>query len=228
MLKGRTPFFWMPVVAMLASAWTADFAFARDSWAADDGRADNVSLRPAFDDPKPDVSDYTLGTGDKVRIIVYGEDDLGGTFQVDTKGYVQLPLVGQVAAAGATPHELTDRITATLADGYVNSPRVNVEVVQYRPFYVIGEVGKPGQYDYVNEMSVPNAIALAGGYTVKAVTSWVYLRHQNQTAERRVPADETTKVHPGDVLRIPDTAFWSVIDVINPLTGTAMYYASRP
>jgi polysaccharide export outer membrane protein len=225
MFNRRTPSIWLSAVLILA--WPANAAWAQDSWAPDRS-SDGPSLRPAYDDPKPGVPDYALGTGDKVRIIVYGEDDLGGTFQVDTKGYVQLPLVGQVAAAGATPHELMARIATALGDGYVNNPRVSVEVVQYRPFYVIGEISKPGQYDYVNDMSVPNAIALAGGYTVKAVTSWVYLRHQNQTAELRVPADETTRVHPGDVLRIPDTAFWSVIDVINPLTGTAMYYAPRP
>jgi protein involved in polysaccharide export with SLBB domain len=212
----------MPIAAMLFVPWSSDCAWGRDSWAPDARGNDGIALRPALDDPKPDVADYTLGTGDKVRIIVYGEDDLGGTFQVDTKGYVQLPLIGEVAAAGATPPELSQRVATTLSGGYVNSPRVNVEVVQYRPFYVIGEVGKPGQYDYVNEMSVPNAIALAGGYTVKAITSWVYLRHEHQTAELRVPADDTTKVRPGDVLRIPDTAFWSVIDVINPLATAAM------
>jgi protein involved in polysaccharide export with SLBB domain len=226
MLKRRTPFFWMPIAAMLLVPWSSVGAWAEASWTPDVRGSDGLPLRPALDDPKPGTTDYTLGTGDKVRIIVYGEDDLGGTFQVDTKGYVQLPLIGQVAAAGATPPELSGRIAATLSDGYVNDPRVNVEVTQYRPFYVIGEVGKPGQYDYVNEMSVPNAIALAGGYTVKAVTSWVYLRHEHQTAEVRVAADDTTKVRPGDVLRIPDTMFWSVLDVINPLATTAL--SARP
>jgi protein involved in polysaccharide export with SLBB domain len=189
----------------------------------------STAMRPAYDDPRsvntdpepvaPVVPDYRLGTGDKIHITVYGEDDLGGIFQVDAKGFVQLPLVGPIVAAGGTAADLEKRLAAALSDGYVLDPRVNVEVTQYRPFYVIGQVGKPGQYDYVNEMSVPNAIALAGGYTIKAVDSWVYIRHANETVERRVPADETTKVEPGDVLRVPDTAFWSVMDVLSPLTS---------
>jgi protein involved in polysaccharide export with SLBB domain len=139
-----------------------------------------------------------------------------------------MPLVGAIQAAGGTAADLEGRLETALSDGFVLSPRVNIEVTQYRPFYVIGEVAKPGQYDYVNEMSVPNAIALAGGYTVKAVNSWVYLRHAHETAERRVPADETTKIEPGDVLRIPDTAFWSVMEILSPITSMGAGSLPRP
>lgn len=198
-----------------ASAGPQDVAL-RDEIPAD------PSFRPAVDDTSR--ADYVLGTGDKVRIIVYGEDDLGGTFQIDAKGFVQLPLVGSILAAGGTADDLGARYGSALSDGYVLTPRINVEVLQYRPFYVIGEVNKPGQYDYVNDISVPNAIALAGGYTVKAVNSWIYVRHAREKEERRVAADETTKIEPGDVLRVPNTAFWTVMDVISPLTGMATYY----
>jgi protein involved in polysaccharide export with SLBB domain len=207
-----------------AQAWADELPLPTDKLAAQE-----PTMRPAYDDPKPaTVADYRLGTGDKVRVTVYGEDDLGGVFQVDAKGFVQMPLVGPIQAAGGTAADLEARLATALSDGFVLSPRVNVEVTQYRPFYVIGEVAKPGQYDYVNEMSVPNAIALAGGYTVKAVNSWVYIRHAHETLERRVPADETTKVEPGDVLRIPDTAFWSVMEVLTPLTSMGAGSFPRP
>ncbi|MBV9329946.1 MAG: polysaccharide export protein [Alphaproteobacteria bacterium] len=212
-----------PLAILLALSPTGAFADPKEVALRDEIPAD-PSFKPAVDEAtRPD---YVLGTGDKVRILVYGEDDLGGTFQIDAKGYVQLPLVGSVLAAGGTSDDLGARYASALSDGYVLSPRVNVEVLQYRPFYVIGEVAKPGQYDYVNDMSVPNAIALAGGYTVKAVNSWIYVRHAGEKAERRVAADETTKIAPGDVLRVPNTAFWTVMDVISPLTGvaTTMYY----
>ena len=115
------------------------------------------SIRSAYDNPKP--GDYVLGTGDKVKITVYGEDDLGGTFQVDARGFVQLPLVGAIAASGGTGPDLAERIETALDDGFMLNPRVNVEIIQYRPFYVIGEVNKPGQYPYVNDMNVLNAVA---------------------------------------------------------------------
>ncbi len=160
-----------------------------------------------------------LGTGDKVKIIVYGEDDLGGTFQIDAKGYVQLPLVGAIAAAGGTGSELASRYGSALSDGFVISPKVVVEVSQYRPFYVIGEINRPGQFDYANGMSVVDAVALAGGYTIKAVSSAVYIRHANAKDEQEEPVDETTKIQPGDVVRVPATAFWNVMDVLSPITS---------
>jgi polysaccharide export outer membrane protein len=176
-----------------------------------------LPMRPALDDSgKPD---YVLGTGDKVKITVYGEDDLGGTFQVDAKGYVQLPLVGPIMAAGGTGTELGARYRSALADGFVLGPKVAVEVAQYRPFYVIGEINRPGQFDYANGMSVMDAVALAGGYTIKAVSSSVYIRHANQKDEQEEPVDETTKIEPGDVVRVPATTFWNVMDVLSPITS---------
>src|SRR5690348_247192 len=126
--------------------------------------ANPLPMRPALDDPgRPD---YLLGTGDKVKIIVYGEDDLSGTFQIDARGFVQLPLVGAIMAAGGTGTELASRYRSALSDGFVVSPKVAVEVAQYRPFYVIGEINRPGQFDYANGMTATDAIALAGGYTI--------------------------------------------------------------
>jgi protein involved in polysaccharide export with SLBB domain len=173
---------------------------------------------------------YRLDTGDKVRIIVFGEDDLGGQFQIDDSGFVRLPLIGQLKAAGLSPQELESQIEAALANGYLNNPKVNVEVTDYRPFYIIGEVNKPGQYAYVNDMSALNAIALGGGYTVKASDSRVYVRRDGQKEEIELPADATTKIHPGDVVRVPPTDFWAAITFAGPLSAiiSTRWYLPEP
>ncbi len=166
-------------------------------------------------------SDYRLGTGDKVRVTVYGEEDLSGEFQVDATGMLRLPLVGQIKAGGLTAHDLESGITTALANGYLKEPRVSIEVTTYRPFYVVGEVLKPGQYPYSNGMTAVSAIALAGGYTGKAVESVVYIRHQGDNTEERVPTSAALEIRPGDVVRINSTAFWDVLDVLAPLAGVS-------
>jgi protein involved in polysaccharide export with SLBB domain len=167
------------------------------------------------------TADYRLGTGDKVRVTVYGEEDLSGEFQIDATGMVRMPLVGQVKAGGLTAHELEGGITASLANGYLKQPRVNIEVTTYRPFYIVGEVLKPGQYTYANGLTPASAIALAGGYTGKAVESVVYVRHQGESTEVRMPANDTAQIRPGDVVRVNSTAFWDVLDVLSPLAGVS-------
>jgi polysaccharide export outer membrane protein len=150
---------------------------------------------------------YQLGAGDKVRLSVFGESDLGGEFLIDGSGDLRLPLIGQVKAAGLTVHDFEEKIVKMLEDGYLRDPRVSIEVVNYRPFYIIGEVNKPGQYPYVDGMNALNAIALAGGYTARANKSDVYLQRNGQNGEQEFPSDETTKVQPGDVVRIPERFF---------------------
>ena len=161
---------------------------------------------------------YRLGTGDKLRVTVFNELDLSGDFTIDGQGFVRLPLIGQTQAAGLTTYGLETRIAASLqSGGYLVNPRVSVEVTTYRPFYIIGEVSKPGEYAYVNAMSVPNAIALAGGYTDRAVTSTIYVRHQGERDERELAADETTRIRPGDVVRVGRTGYWTVMTMLAPL-----------
>jgi polysaccharide export outer membrane protein len=109
---------------------------------------------------------------------------------------------------------------------FLLTPRVSVEVTTYRPFYIIGEVSKPGEYPYVNAMSVPNAIALAGGYTDRAVESEVYIRHKGETKGQDVSADESTRIRPGDVVRVERTTYWSIMTLLSPLISpfaTAAY-----
>ena len=150
---------------------------------------------------------YTLGTGDKLRVTVYGETDLSGEFDVDSSGAVRLPLIGQVIAAGLTVHDFEQRVTAKLSGRYLLNPQVSAEVIEYRPFFIIGEVNKPGQYPFVNAMNVVTAVALAGGYTYRADDEDVYIRRNGGSREVERPADETTKIYPGDIIRIGERFF---------------------
>ena len=191
-----------------------------------DARAQQTAQPVSYQPPASIAETYKLGTGDKLRVIVYGEDDLGGTFDVDGNGFISLPLIGQVKVSGLSANEVERAVTAKFADGYLKEPRVNVEVTQYRPFYVLGEVNKPGAYPYTDGMSVQNAVADAGGFTQKAVESGVYVRHAGQTDEIYVPADGVAQIYPGDVVRVQSSLFWDAISVIGPLSGFAALFAA--
>lgn len=150
---------------------------------------------------------YQLGTGDKLRVTIYGEADLSGEFIVDGAGQVQLPLVGQVSAAGLTVHQFVGEVTVALQNGYLKDPKVSVEVLNYRPFYIMGEVNKPGEYPYENGLNALGAIALAGGFTYRADDHDVYVRRAGLTDEEALPADAKTRIYPGDIIRIAERIF---------------------
>lgn len=171
-----------------------------------------LPLRPSED------FNYRLGTGDKLHLTVFNETDLSGDFTIDGQGYVRLPLVGPVQAAGMTSLGLESRIAeAFVSGGYLLSPRVSVEITSYRPFYILGEVAKPGEYPYINAMTATNAIALAGGFTDRAAESTILVRRQGETREREMRVDETTRIHPGDVIRVERSSYWSVMTLLAPL-----------
>lgn len=170
---------------------------------------------------RADNADYRLGPGDKMRLIVFGETDLSGEFTIDGSGYVRLPLIGQVRAAGYTSQQLEAAIGGALAQGYLKSPRVSVEVSTYRPFYIIGAVNRPGQYPYVDHMNALNAIALAGGFTPTAVESVIFIRREGSNTEEEVPVDRTTTVRPGDVVKVHNTIFSDIVSFVSPFSGAA-------
>ncbi|MCE9649105.1 MAG: polysaccharide export protein [Parvibaculum sp.] len=150
--------------------------------------------------------DYRLGSGDKLRVIVYGEQDLSGEFDVTGTGRVSLPLIGQVQAAGKTLDEFSQEVATELQKGYLTSPKVSVEVLNYRPFYIIGEVDKPGQYPYTNGMTVLNAVAVASGFTYRANQDRVFITRDG-AKETEYPASQSVHVLPGDIVRIPERFF---------------------
>jgi polysaccharide export outer membrane protein len=165
--------------------------------------------------------DYALGTGDKIKLTVFGETDLSGDFTIDGSGNLALPLVGQVRAAGYTAAQLEAVIRNALMQGYLKAPRVSVEVATYRPFYIIGAVNRPGQYPYVDHMNAMNAIALAGGFTQTAVESVVFVRREGSNQEVELPVDRSTEIRPGDVVKVHNTLFSDITSWISPVSGVA-------
>jgi polysaccharide export outer membrane protein len=153
----------------------------------------------------PTRAAYQLGTGDQLRIIVFGEEDLSGEFQVDDTGAVSIPLVGDVTARGQTLRSFEAAVREKLTEGYLKDPRVSVQVLNYRPFYIIGEVENDGEYPFVSGMHVLNAVAVAGGFTYRANTSKVFITRGNQEYEFIVKPD--LRLEPGDVIRVPERFF---------------------
>ena len=150
---------------------------------------------------------YELGPGDKLNIITFDEEQLTGTFYVGSNGAVSLPWIGEVPAAGKTEAELRADITARLRDGYILNPQVSVQVVLYRPFYILGEVNRPGEYAYVSGLTVRAAVAMAEGFTYRANTKKVLIKRNGISSELKLPLTATTDVEPGDTIRIVERYF---------------------
>jgi polysaccharide export outer membrane protein len=151
--------------------------------------------------------EYRLGAGDKLRVIVFGEDTLSGEFVVSSAGTVELPLIGAVNASGQTISQFQAAVEKALRDGYLKDPRVSAEVENYRPFFILGEVQKPGQYPYTASLSVMNAVATAQGFTYRADSRHVFIKHLNEAGEHKVNLTTATPVEPGDTIRIPERIF---------------------
>lgn len=151
--------------------------------------------------------EYRLDTGDQLRIIVFGEEELSGEFVVDSSGGVSLPLIGQVDAEGLTLREFEGAVRQALQAGYLNDPRVNAEVLNFRPYYILGEVQEPGEYPYNSGLTVMNAVATAGGFTYRANTRVVYIKRAGSTRELEFTLTPETTVNPGDTVRVAERFF---------------------
>jgi polysaccharide export outer membrane protein len=138
---------------------------------------------------------------------VYGEPDITGEYEVDSNGLVSIPLAGHVKAAGLTTRQLEKAIVSALSKGIVRDPRVNVEIALYRPYYILGEVKKSGEYPYRLGLTVMDAVASAGGFTYRANENKVYLRRSGAGAEEIYPLDAPILIFPGDNIRIPERYF---------------------
>ncbi|RQD67750.1 MAG: polysaccharide export protein [Desulfonatronovibrio sp. MSAO_Bac4] len=161
------------------------------------------------DEPEPQEvleTIYTLGSGDRVKVTVFGEEDLSGEFQVDGSGYISLPLIGELRVRGLNLRDTEKLLVDTLADGYLVDPRISLEVLNYRPFYILGEVNDPGQYEYVSGITLHNAIAMAGGYTHRARRNRAEITRAS-TGEVIENAEHSTVVLPGDVINIRERFF---------------------
>lgn len=153
------------------------------------------------------VGEYRLGAADQLRITVFGEPELSGEYVLDGTGTVSLPLVGEVPAMNLTVREFQRAVEARFADGYLREPRINAEVLNYRPFYILGEVRQPGEYPYSNGLTVLNAVATAGGFTYRANESVILIKGAEDTQEFRVQLDAATPILPGDTIRVVERFF---------------------
>ena len=156
------------------------------------------------DDPS---QPYTLAAGDRLRVIVFGQDALSNSYSVDGSGHISMPLIGLVGAQGRSTHDLERDIEAKLRGGFIREPKVSVEVEAYRPFYVLGEVTTAGQYPYVNGMTVQNAIAIAGGYSPRAAKGKVDLTRVIDGQPTTYSVPEIHPVRPGDTITVRERFF---------------------
>jgi len=152
-------------------------------------------------------ADYRLGPADRLRVTVFGHDDLSGEFSVASNGTISFPLIGDVMVEGLTVTEFQRLAEERLREGYLKSPRVAAEVMTFRPFYILGEVRRPGEYQYTNRLTVLNAIATAQGFTHRANKRIVAIKGFADTEERRVELTPTTFVQPGDTIRVLERLF---------------------
>ncbi|MBM3527955.1 MAG: polysaccharide export protein [Alphaproteobacteria bacterium] len=165
---------------------------------------------PVQSGPAPIVEDagtYTLDSGDKLRIVVFGQDALSNTYAVSAAGQVTMPLIGAVNARGMTTQQLSQSIAGRLKQSFIRDPSVAVEVETYRPFFVLGEVTYPGQYPYVPGMTVQNAVAIAGGFTPRASKSRVTLTRTYNGVPARYALPMHYPVRPGDTLTVGERWF---------------------
>jgi protein involved in polysaccharide export with SLBB domain len=152
--------------------------------------------------------DYKLGANDRLRITVFGQPTLTGEYTLDGNGVLSFPLIGNVPAAGVTTSQLQQAIAAKLAPDYLVNPNVSAEVITRRPFYVIGEVQKPGNYTYVTSLTAVNAVAMAGGFTRRARKNDFYIRRTAADGQTvRIEAHSGTMLQPGDTLEVRERLF---------------------
>lgn len=155
-----------------------------------------------------ETREYEIAPGDRLRVNVFGDTTLNGEYGVDQTGALPLPLVGSVPVAGHTTNGAAGAIASALkSGGFLRDPRVSVEVINFRPFYILGEVNRPGEYPYKAGMSLFAAVATAGGYTYRANSGKVYIRKGSEGVEREYELTSDIAILPGDVIRIPERYF---------------------
>ena len=152
-------------------------------------------------------ADYRLDAGDKLRVVVYGQEGLTNTYAVSASGSITMPLIGTVPARGLTPSQLARSIADRLRNGYIREPSVAAEVESYRPFFILGEVAAPGQYPYVPNMTAESAVAIAGGFSPRARRDHVTITHATAAGTMRVVVSPATPIKPGDTIVVDERWF---------------------
>jgi polysaccharide biosynthesis/export protein len=153
------------------------------------------------------LADYRLGPGDQLRVNVFDEPSLTGQYDINPQGRIAFPLVGEVPAGNLTVTEFSRSLEGKLKQGFLRAPQVTTEVVTYRPFYILGEVVRPGTYPFAAGLTVMNAAATAGGFSYRADTRRVYIKRVGEERETSYPLTSKTPVQPGDTVRIGERIF---------------------
>ena len=172
------------------------------------GCAGNAPRLSVADANKSAEQGYQLGAGDHLRITVFGEEKLTGEYAVSDNGTIAFPLIGTIPAKGRTTDAVASAITSKLADGFVSNPKTSVEVINYRPFYILGEVSHPGVFPYAGGLTVEQAVATAGGFTYRANKRTLFITRAGQKGEHSVQLDgQTIFIMPGDTIRVGERYF---------------------
>lgn len=151
--------------------------------------------------------EYRLGSGDQIVVTVFGQEDLSGEFTLDGEGRIAMPLIGEVGLSARTLRQAEQLVVDHLQPDYLVNPRVSIQVANYRPFYILGEVKQPGSYAFVNGMTVVQAVAIAGGYTYRARQNRVSIQRANDPDRQQQLARPDTVVLPGDIVNVPERYF---------------------
>ncbi|WP_348929686.1 polysaccharide biosynthesis/export family protein [Aquabacter sp. CN5-332] len=148
-----------------------------------------------------------LSPGDTIRITVFNEAQLTGTYQIDDDGFVSLPLAGTVKAGGMTRVDFERVLASKLKGEYLTNPKITVEIASFRPYFILGEVEKPGQYSYTSNLNVLSAMAVAGGPTYRASQNEVLIQRGGKGDFKKFPLSPTVMIYPGDLIRVPERFF---------------------
>ncbi|HUN46105.1 MAG TPA: polysaccharide biosynthesis/export family protein [Stellaceae bacterium] len=149
----------------------------------------------------------TLESGDRIRLTVWGQDQMTGEYLVEKDGNIAVPLAGRVQVANLTPPEAEKAVRDKLRNGLVVDPKVTVDVIQFRPIYVVGEVNHPGAYDFTSNITVINAVSLAGGFTYRAKEDAITVMRGTGPNQKKYNVSQTTMLQPGDVVTVPQRYF---------------------
>lgn len=152
-------------------------------------------------------AEYRLSSGDRIKVVVFGHEDLSGEYEIDQDGLLIMPLIKSVKAGGLTVREIEKSITDKLQPDYLKNPQVGVVILEYRPLYILGEVNNPGSYPYRSNLTLSAAIALAGGYTYRARKNQVIITRAGNPEGEKVIAEGNTSIQPGDVIEVPERFF---------------------
>jgi protein involved in polysaccharide export with SLBB domain len=200
----RTLLMLLPVVATLAPA--VGVSAQSPGGQAPAAMAHNSGTAPAA---TAGENEYRLSAGDKIHVIVFGEDTLTGDYVITSAGNLSFPLVGSVKADDKTVEQLQIALATVLSNGFLNNPRVSIQVISFRPFYILGEVNRPGEYPVQTGLTIEQAVATAGGYTYRANTHRIFLKRATEAEDKLVDLKKSDPVivHAGDTIRIRERHF---------------------